>query len=543
MVRREVVPVDALYLDVFVFVSDFQDRYCVCIRCWSTPTWPSCTTTKRCTTFVEGTWTSNGQPTPTWTGGPKTTVEYETTIEYYDKQWVLKYIVTILIQTCWYYVGMRMNISAPAVGCLSEMVGFGQVDRPDHLQFDGVLAFLGLWHWLQREQDHKPKYHPERFCSCWSNFQSRSAQGFDGALNVDITECLDPKSSLMFVVNSTKRTCLVGFVGFFLRSFTPCHCSKYTTIWQVPDQSRPISAHPLHVDLLCSGHLCREGLSWAALRGRDHHVCLRASIDDGQVRSTPWQVHGLLHDVPRNLGFDFWFPLFKLKWRDWHLHNSADKTQRNRCRYWHSLGDVVPKDVNAAVATIKTKRTIQFVDWCPTGFKCGINYQPLGNGSSATGETQILNWGHPLWYLEVIWQRSCAPAAWSPTPLSRDEIGTYKTYKYKTYPELLSVHQREFGRLLFWRYLHRTGAFWRFGIGDVVPSIENCGLPSILRPLQRCSPALTTSLISCTVPWFNILSVLWVLQRFVLEKQCRLLIVGLNIGVVQRSIQVFRGMT
>jgi len=38
-------------------------------------------------------------------------------------------------------------------------------------------------------------------------------------------------------------------------------------------------------------------------------------------------------------------------------------------------GDVVPKDVNAAVANIKTKRTIQFVDWCPTGFKCGINYQ------------------------------------------------------------------------------------------------------------------------------------------------------------------------
>merc|ERR1719282_883199 len=32
-------------------------------------------------------------------------------------------------------------------------------------------------------------------------------------------------------------------------------------------------------------------------------------------------------------------------------------------------GDVVPKDVNAAIATIKTKRSIQFVDWCPTGFK------------------------------------------------------------------------------------------------------------------------------------------------------------------------------
>jgi tubulin alpha len=39
-------------------------------------------------------------------------------------------------------------------------------------------------------------------------------------------------------------------------------------------------------------------------------------------------------------------------------------------------GDVVPKDVNAAIAQIKTKRSIQFVDWCPTGFKVGINYQP-----------------------------------------------------------------------------------------------------------------------------------------------------------------------
>ncbi len=38
-------------------------------------------------------------------------------------------------------------------------------------------------------------------------------------------------------------------------------------------------------------------------------------------------------------------------------------------------GDVVPKDVTAAIANIKTKRSIQFVDWCPTGFKVGINHQ------------------------------------------------------------------------------------------------------------------------------------------------------------------------
>jgi len=39
-------------------------------------------------------------------------------------------------------------------------------------------------------------------------------------------------------------------------------------------------------------------------------------------------------------------------------------------------GEVVPKDVTQAVKNIRNKQTIQFVDWCPTGFKCGINAQP-----------------------------------------------------------------------------------------------------------------------------------------------------------------------
>lgn len=39
-------------------------------------------------------------------------------------------------------------------------------------------------------------------------------------------------------------------------------------------------------------------------------------------------------------------------------------------------GDVVPKEVHNAVASMKAKPTIQFVDWCPTGFKIGICFQP-----------------------------------------------------------------------------------------------------------------------------------------------------------------------
>ena len=42
------------------------------------------------------------------------------------------------------------------------------------------------------------------------------------------------------------------------------------------------------------------------------------------------------------------------------LKNQAEFSSSMRLKL---SGDVVPKDVNAAVATIKTKRTIQFVDW------------------------------------------------------------------------------------------------------------------------------------------------------------------------------------
>lgn len=38
-------------------------------------------------------------------------------------------------------------------------------------------------------------------------------------------------------------------------------------------------------------------------------------------------------------------------------------------------GDVVPRDVNDALAQMKVKKTVNFVPWSPTGFKVGINAQ------------------------------------------------------------------------------------------------------------------------------------------------------------------------
>jgi len=51
--------------------------------------------------------------------------------------------------------------------------------------------------------------------------------------------------------------------------------------------------------------------------------------------------------------------------------NPTDGKYMSCCMLYR--GDVIPKDVNAAITNIKTKRTVQFVDWCPTGFKVGIN--------------------------------------------------------------------------------------------------------------------------------------------------------------------------
>lgn len=38
-------------------------------------------------------------------------------------------------------------------------------------------------------------------------------------------------------------------------------------------------------------------------------------------------------------------------------------------------GDVTPRECSQAVATLKAKTSFNLVEWCPTGFKLGINYQ------------------------------------------------------------------------------------------------------------------------------------------------------------------------
>lgn len=54
-------------------------------------------------------------------------------------------------------------------------------------------------------------------------------------------------------------------------------------------------------------------------------------------------------------------------------NNQMAKCNPHRAKYMACCllyrGDVVPKDVNFAIACVKRKHGVTFVDWCPTGFK------------------------------------------------------------------------------------------------------------------------------------------------------------------------------
>jgi hypothetical protein len=42
---------------------------------------------------------------------------------------------------------------------------------------------------------------------------------------------------------------------------------------------------------------------------------------------------------------------------------------QEHCMLTITYKSITMQDVNTAIAAIKNKRSVQFVDWCPTGFK------------------------------------------------------------------------------------------------------------------------------------------------------------------------------
>ena len=200
---------------------------------------------------------------------------------------------------------------------------------------------------------------------------------------------------------------------------------------KVPNQLGAIPTHPLHVDLLCTSHLCREGIPWAAVRGRDHHVCLRASLHDGEVWSSPWQVHGMLHDVPRLLG---------RKLQEGKCSVSESLLLERFCiiicfsSVWFCHAGVTA--YLTAGTSVCRWITYIFVGrsrhpmfgkemWCQRMWTLPLpRSRPSVPFSSWTGaqlaSSAVSTTSHQQWSPVVTWPRSCVRAAWSPTPrLSR----------------------------------------------------------------------------------------------------------------------------
>ena len=262
---------------------------------------------------------------------------------------------------------------------------FEQVDRPDHFKFDCVPSQLGkqcvificfpVFMFLEGKQP------------VWRILTSQVEQtGFDGALNVDITEFLGFLKSIWsfpwnwtgfgneYVLTACFHTSPQGSRQIWSRihAFTSC----WPRMRQSSQQRRRIMSSSQWQKSPC---LSLNQLQWwwsVILATANTWPAAWCIVE------TWLEVSNLFFSPYRSIAFNSIFSYFFgvlcfVRWTNAVGHSNFPNLHQNSpIRWFYGLGDVVPKDVNAAVATIKTKRTIQFVDWCPTGFKCGINYQP-----------------------------------------------------------------------------------------------------------------------------------------------------------------------
>lgn len=208
---------------------------------------------------------------------------------------------------------------------------------------------------------------------------------FDGALNVDVTEF---------------QTNLVPYprIHFMLSSYSPVISAEKAyheqlSVAEITNSAfEPASMMAKCVPLLTPCLLvlqttnkgspalaaCPCFMQLYAVRCHHHCICTADQLCKNAIQECAWRYRRRISPLYSRIVMHVSQSLAsEAAWIDSVLPRRCDPRHGKymACCLMYR-GDVVPKDVNAAVATIKTKRTIQFVDWCPTGFKCGINYQP-----------------------------------------------------------------------------------------------------------------------------------------------------------------------
>ncbi|CAD8095980.1 unnamed protein product [Paramecium primaurelia] len=148
---------------------------------------------------------------------------------------------------------------------------------------------------------------------------------------------------------------------------------------------------------ICNRHLDIERLSYTNLNRIIAQLCssltlslrfdgqLNSQLNDFQTNLVPYpRIHFMLSSyapiVSAQKVYHEQLTISEITNSIFDTQNMMVKCDPNHGKYMASSlyyrGDIVPKDVTAALKQIRLNKTVQFVDWCPTGFKLGINYQP-----------------------------------------------------------------------------------------------------------------------------------------------------------------------
>jgi len=111
---------------------------------------------------------------------------------------------------------------------------------------------------------------------------------------------------------------------------------------------------------------------------------LNADFSDFHTNLVPFpRLHSLIISyaplISLKRSYEFNWSVSDITWQCFTPENFMIKADTERNPYMACCllyrGDVTPKDINKAILNIKEKRCLKFVDWSPTGFKVGINYQ------------------------------------------------------------------------------------------------------------------------------------------------------------------------
>nr|AAK11178.1 alpha-tubulin [Colletotrichum lagenaria] len=86
-------------------------------------------------------------------------------------------------------------------------------------------------------------------------------------------------------------------------------------------------------------------------------------------------------------------------------------------------GDAVPRDCNAAIAALKAKSSFNLVEWCPTGFKLGINYQKPMAVPAAPGDGGLAPVDRSV---SMLSNTTAMPEAWSKTGITKFDLMSAK---------------------------------------------------------------------------------------------------------------------